>query len=141
MKLEVSQVIDRPVATVFHFYAREHVRNHPRWDPDIELEQISDGPIGLGTLMRRRNSRSGTVVEGTMEIVEFEPERAIGALIHEGPLEVFGRATFEAMGSDRTRLTVSTDMPGADPRWDPSLIASRMERSLRNVKSLIEAER
>lgn len=35
VQLQVSQVIDRPVARVFHFIAREHVRNHPRWDPDI----------------------------------------------------------------------------------------------------------
>ena len=37
LQLESSQVIDRAVDKVFHFYAVEHVRNHPRWDPDIEL--------------------------------------------------------------------------------------------------------
>jgi len=42
MKVEVSQVIDRPISTVFCFYAHDHVRNHPRWDPMMELEQISD---------------------------------------------------------------------------------------------------
>ena len=48
-----SIVIDRPVATVFNFYAREHIRNHPRWDPDLKMEQITAGPIGAGTLIRR----------------------------------------------------------------------------------------
>src|SRR4030066_1952457 len=94
---QYSQVIDRPVAEVFHFYADEHVRNHPRWDPDIELEQISDGPIGVGTILRRRNSRSGTPVEGTMEVVEFEPNRALGMIIHDGSAEMRGRTTFEAL--------------------------------------------
>jgi hypothetical protein len=69
VQLQVSQLIDRPVDKVFHFFAHEHVRNHPRWDPDIELEQISDGPIGVGTMIRRRNTHSGTPVEGTMEEV------------------------------------------------------------------------
>ena len=64
VRFEVSQVIDRPLEKVFHFIVHEHVHNHPRWDPDIELEQLSEGPIGLGTQIRRRNSRSGTPVEG-----------------------------------------------------------------------------
>ena len=82
VQLQVSQVIDRPVAKVFHFLADEHVRNHPRWDPDMELEQISEGPIGVGTMIRRRNSHSGTPVEGTMEVVEFEPNRVMGTLAY-----------------------------------------------------------
>ena len=53
MKIAVSTVINRPVADVWRWYAVEHVRNHPRWDPDMELEQISEGPIG--TRIRRRN--------------------------------------------------------------------------------------
>ena len=59
-EIDISVVIDRPVAKVFRFYAYEHVRNHPRWDPDIQLEQVSAGPIGVGTVIRRCNSRSGT---------------------------------------------------------------------------------
>jgi hypothetical protein len=31
MKLELSQVIDRPPAEVFRFIATNHVQNHPRW--------------------------------------------------------------------------------------------------------------
>jgi hypothetical protein len=140
MRAEVSQTIGRPIAAVFHFYAHEHVRNHPRWDPEIELEQLSPGPIGVGTVIRRRNSRSGAPVEGTMEITEFERDQAFGAVIHEGPVEIRGRATFEPVGADRTLLTVSVDMPEADARWDVGLITSRMERSVRNIKELVEAE-
>src|SRR4030066_1257064 len=92
-----SQVIDRPVADVFHFYAHEHVRNHPRWDPDIQLEQISAGAIGVGTMIRRRNSRSGTPVEGTMEVVEYEPDRAMGMIVHDGSAGTNGRVTLDAV--------------------------------------------
>src|SRR5215204_2166323 len=85
VRIEVSQEIDRPVAAVFTFFADDHVRNHPRWDPDIELWRHSDEPIGLGTIIQRRNSRSGTIpVEGTMEVVEYEPNRAFRAVIREG---------------------------------------------------------
>ena len=73
MKVQVSIEIDRPVADVWRFWAVEHVRNHPRWDPDVELEQISEGSMGIGTKIRRRNTRWGTPVEGEMEVVEFDP--------------------------------------------------------------------
>jgi hypothetical protein len=76
VKVEVSQTIDRPVATVFGFYAHDHVRNHPRWDPKMELEQVTDGPIGVGTVIRRRNTHFGDPVDGTMEVTEFEENHA-----------------------------------------------------------------
>ncbi len=139
MKLEVSQVIDRPLAEVFRWYAVEHVRNHPRWDPDMELEQVSDGPIGVGTVIRRRNTHSGTPVDGTMEVVEFEPERAFGVVIHDGPAETRGRVTFAAEGQDGTKITISAEMLGlAESMRD--LLTSLMERSARNIKELIESE-
>ena len=84
--MRVSVVIDRPAATVFRCFVIDHVRNHHLRDPDIELEQLSAGPIGLGTLLKRVNRRSGAPVEGTEEVVEFEPNRSLGPLIHEGPV-------------------------------------------------------
>jgi len=137
---KVSNVIDRPVAEVFRFYAVEHVRNHPRWDPDIELEQASDGPIGVGTMIRRRNSRSGTPVEGKMEVVEFEPNRAFEMLIHDGPVEMRGRAVFEAIGDDSTMITTTIEIPGMDESMDKSFLTGRLERSQRNMKQLMESE-
>jgi len=139
-QLKVSNVIDRPVAAVFNFYAREHVRNHPRWDPDIELWLESDEPLRVGTVIRRRNSRSGTPVEGTMQVVEFEPDRAFAMIIHDGPIEMRGRTTFEAFGEGQTMLTTVIDLPGMAESMDKSFLISRLERSGRNMKQLIESE-
>jgi hypothetical protein len=140
VRLQVSQVIDRPVVDVFHFHAHEHVRNHPRWDPDIELEQVSDGPIEIGTIMRRRNCRSGTPVEGTMEVVEFEPNRVFGVVIHDGPVEMHGRTTFEALGNDQTTITTFVEIPSMDDSMDTSFLTSRMESSVQNMKRIMESE-
>ena len=131
VRIEVSQEVDRPVPVVFNFYAKDHVRNHPRWDPDIELWRDSDEPIGVGTIIQRRNGRSGTPVEGTMEVVEYEPNRAIGMVIREGPMETRGRTTFEEAGEGRTRLTIRAEMP---------IMTGLVQRSARNIKELIEAE-
>ena len=139
VRVEVSQVIDRPVADVFRFYAVDHVRNHPRWDPDMDLEQVSEGPIGVGTVIRRRNTHSGIPIEGTMEVVEYEPERAFGVIIHDGPVETHGRVTFDAEGQDRTTITISAAMPGMDESIDTGLLTGLMERSARNIKDLVES--
>jgi hypothetical protein len=140
VKIQVAQVIARPQAEVFQFYARDHVHNHSRWDPDMELEQESDGPIGVGTVIRRRNSHSGTPVEGTMEVVEFEPNRAMSVVIHDGPSEVRGRATMEAASHDRTILRINVEIPDMDESADTSLLTSMIERSARKIKELIESK-
>jgi polyketide cyclase/dehydrase/lipid transport protein len=138
VRIEVSEEIDRPVPVVFKFYADDHVRNHPRWDPYIELWLNSDEPIGVGTIIQRRNSRSGTVVEGTMEVVEYEPNRAMGVLTREGPMEIHGRATVEETSEGRTRLTIAAYMPIDESMKDR--MTGSVQRSLQNIKELIEAE-
>jgi hypothetical protein len=140
VKLQLSQVIDRPVADVFRFFAVEHVRNHPRWDPYMHLEQITDGSMGVGTIIKRVNSRSGSPVEGTMEIVEFEPNRSMGTITRDGPFETRGRAVFEAAGDNRTTLTFDLEFPGLDESADTSMMVSSIQGSLNNIKQLIESE-
>lgn len=140
LQFESSEIIDRPIDKVFHFYAVEHVRNHPRWDPDIELWLDSDSPIGVGTVIHRRNKRSGTPVEGTMEVVEFEPNRALAMLIRDGRAEMRGRTTFEALGENQTRITTIIDIPGMDENADKTFLNSRLQRSSEIRKRLMEAE-
>jgi len=140
LQFESSQLIDRPIDKVFHFFAVDHVQNHPRWDSDIELWLDSDQPIGVGTIIRRRNKRSGTPVDGTMEVVEFEPNRAIAMVIHDGPAEMRGRTTFEAINENQTRLTIMIDIPWMDENTDKTFLNSRLEHSAQIRKQLMEAE-
>ena len=139
MWIEVSTTIDRPVAEVWRWYAVEHVRNHPRWDPDMELEQVSEGPIGLGTRIRRRNVRWGAPIEGEMEIVEWEPERAMGTRIRDANMDMAGRVTFQKTGPDRMVLAIAADIPGLDES-KASHLSAMMQRSAENVKRLAESD-
>ena len=137
MTVEFSQMIDRPLSDVFRFMAEQHVQNHPRWDPNIELKQETDGPIGVGTVLRRRNTRYEEPVEGTMEVVEYEPNEAMGTVIKEGGFEMSGRITFEGMGPSQTKVTRSATVPAS---IDEALIRSEMERTARTIGDLIESE-
>jgi uncharacterized protein YndB with AHSA1/START domain len=140
LQFESSQVIDRPIDKVFHFYAVEHVRNHPRWDSDIELWLDSDAPIGVGTIIHRRNRRSGNPVEGKMEVVEFEPPHVIAMVIHDGTAVMHGRTTFEALNDNQTRIMTIIDIPWMDENADKIFLNSRLEHSARIRKHLMESE-
>jgi hypothetical protein len=139
MKIVVATAIDRPVADAWRWYAVDHVRNHPRWDPDMELTQITDGPIGLGTRIRRRNRHFDEPIEGDMEIVEWETERVMGARVRDANMDTQGRVTFEAMGPTRTRLTIEADFPGMDEAT-ADRIRPMVERSAQNIRQLMESE-
>jgi hypothetical protein len=136
VRLEVDEVIDRPPPTVFGFIAVDHVSNHPRWDPDMELELVTQVPIGVGTVIRRRHTHYGEPTEGTMEVVEFEPDRAMGVVINDGPLEIHSRISMEPEGPASTRVTIGIDVPAATSPIDPTLV----KRSLLEMKRLIESE-
>lgn len=136
---QYSHVIDRPISKVFRFIAEEHVRNHPRWDPDIELWLEEDRPVGVGTVIHRRNSRHGAPVEGTMEVVEYEPNHSMATVIHDGPMEIHGRIDFEAVNDHQTRVTTTVDIASMDESMT-GFMASRLERSGTKQKQLVEAE-
>jgi len=140
LQFESSEVIDRPIDKVFHFYALEHVRNHPRWDSDIELWLDSDAPIGIGTAIHRRNKRSGTPVEGTMKVVEFEPNRVLAMEVHDGPEIMYGRTTFEAINENQTKITTIIDIPWMDENADKTFLNNRLAQVSQIRKQLMESE-
>ena len=140
LQFESSQVIDRPIDKVFQFYAVEHVRNHPRWDSDIELWLDNDAPLAVGTIIRRRNKRSGKVVEGTMKVIEFEINRMMAMEIHDGPAVMYGKTTFEALNENQTKLTTIIDIPWMDENADKTFLNSRLEHAAQIRKQLMESE-
>lgn len=138
MRLEATITIDRPVSDVFRFVADEHGTNHPRWDPTVELWQETEGPVGVGTVFRRRSRRTGEAVEGTMEVVEFERDRAFGAVIREGGSETRGFSRYEPDGPG-TRLTIGGEMPDL-PEEVAEMIRGMVEQSAATIKRLVESE-
>lgn len=136
MQVEMAQEFDRPPDVVFRFLVVDHIANHPRWDPYMELWPITEGPIGLGSVIGRRQARGEVPTEGTMEVVEFEPDRSVGWLVHDGPFVIRSGLSFEPIEGNRTRMTIRTELPDSVKAFDPSF----MQRSLHNMKTLIETE-
>lgn len=136
VKLDVSESIERPPADVFRFVGTDHVKNHPRWDPALSLAQETPGPIGVGTRIRRSRAGGETRVEGEMEITEFEPDRVLGAVIRDGPMELRSWMTVEPEGEGASRLiiTVESDSAPVDMMEVP------IKGSLRRIKEMVESE-
>lgn len=124
---------------MFVFTTTEHISNHPRWDPDLQLEKVANAPIGVGTIICRRNTHSGTPVDGIMEVAEFEPEQSIGVIIHDGSTETHGRILFKAESQGRTRITNSAEFVNLDESME-STITGLVQRNVQNIKKLIESE-
>jgi hypothetical protein len=139
IKAQASGIIDFPVSEVFQFHAVEHVQNHPRWDPNIQLDDLTDGPMNVGKMIKRINSRSGKPVEGTMEVTEFEHNQAVTMIIHDGPVKMIARATYEAESEDRTLLSFNIEFPDLD-EMDTDMLVSGMQRSIQNINQLLKSE-
>lgn len=57
-------------------------------------------------------------------------------MIHDCPVEILGRMRIEPSGERGTRLTIGIENPGSTNPINPALL----ERTLRNIKALIESE-
>lgn len=135
MRLDVSESIKRPPADVFRFVAREHVKNHPRWDSQMSLAQETPGPIGVGTKIRRTRTRGDVRIEGEMEIIQFDPDEVMGTVIHDGPMELRSWMIVEPEGEGASRLTLRVESDTVPL----AMMEEPIRGSLRRIKELVEA--
>lgn len=137
MRIELTEVIDHPVADVFAFYADDHLENHPRWDPDIRLSLATDGAVGIGTVFHRSHTHFGDEVSGVMEVIEFERDQAFGLVIDDGFGEMFARLAFEPIDDGSTQVRALIDVPDVDG-VDEEHLRSLAERWLHSTEDLID---
>ena len=87
VRVEGEIVIDRPAEEVFDFVADE--RNEPRYNPKMRrAEQISDGPIGVGTRFEAETVSMGRAVEMVIEFTGFERPRRIEETVHMSSMDL-----------------------------------------------------
>jgi uncharacterized protein YndB with AHSA1/START domain len=108
VRIEGEIVIDRPVEEVFDVVADE--RNEPRFNPRIRLvEQISDGPIGVGTRFRAETVSMGRPVEMVIEYTGYERPRRLASTTHMSSMDIQYTLTFEPV-PEGTRMRWSGEL-------------------------------
>ena len=85
-----------PVEDVFDFVAEE--RNEPRYNPQMrDAEQISEGPIGVGTRFRTELETMGRTMPMIVEFTGYERPRRLGSVTRSSMMETDGALTFESV--------------------------------------------
>ena len=101
-------LINRPVEDVFDFVADE--RNEPRYNAEMRnVEQISTGPIGLGSRFRGVSVSMGRAVEMTIEFTAFDRPRRLRSTNHLSSMDIEGTLTFASL-PEGTRMRWSWDL-------------------------------
>ncbi len=108
VRIEGEILIDRPVEEVFDFVADE--RNEPRYNPHMRrAEQISDGPIGLGTRFRAEIVSMGRTVEMIIEFTGYDRPRRLASSTHMSSMDTHGGLTFDPV-PEATRMRWTWDV-------------------------------
>jgi len=140
--IERSIVIGRPVDEVWGFV--HDITNDALWQTTLaESEQLTDGPMGVGTRVREVRHFLGLRIELAWEVTEFEPYRTSAVKAVSGPVPLSGRYLLESLDAG-TRLTVSGELDAhglfklAEPVF--ARITSReLEANLGHLEDLLEA--
>ena len=75
---KANTLIKRPSDRLFDFIGNNLMDNYPRWSPEVkELEQLTDGPIDVGTQCRQVRVDQGNRSESTFKVNVFEPGKRI----------------------------------------------------------------
>ena len=142
-KLEVSEVINRPVEDVFAFVSNP--KNDSLWQSDtVETEITSEGPIGVGTTYRDISGFLGRRIETIFEITEYEENAKIGQKATTGPIPVDATITFES-AEDGTKVNfTATGEAGGFFKLAEPLVNRIAQRSwtanYANLKDLLESQ-
>jgi diacylglycerol O-acyltransferase / wax synthase len=110
-EVENTIEIDRDPSVVFTYMT--NIRREPDWNPQlIEVEQLTEGPIGVGTRFRMRFGHG--VGDSTVTYVGFDPPHRWTAESTSRRLNVRFQGAVEPVGA-RSRLVVRTRLMPIGP--------------------------
>jgi Polyketide cyclase / dehydrase and lipid transport len=146
MSLDVRAQIDiaRPPQAVAAY--EFDPANDPTWIGGVRTaEQLTKGPIGVGSRVRRMGSFLGRPIEWVMDVVELVPDRrlAMHAIRSPFPMDV----TYELTpAGDRTRATIriqgeARGMYGLLGPLTPIMVRRSVQSDLERLKRALEASR
>ena len=106
--IEGEIIIDRPVQEVFDFVADE--RNEPSDNPRmLHAEQVSSGPIGLGTRFRAEMTSMGRPAAMTIENTGYERPRLLASTTRLSTMDIDGVLLFDPVDG-KTRMRWQWDL-------------------------------
>lgn len=141
-KVEVRVRIDRAVEDVFAYATA--VDTMPEWRGDVsEAEQLTDGPIGVGTRIRAGSRVLGRPVGVVVEVTELEPGARFAYRPVSGPLRTHNVYSFEPeAGGTLVTLTDEIALAGILGLLEPlmaRMTQRQYEANLGRLRAILEA--
>lgn len=145
---KASTVIHKPVEDVFRFIGDGFFENYPKWSPEVvELKPLSREQLQLGSLARQVRVDHGHRTESTFKVTEYQPNRR---LLFSGVKDPY-RCIYDMepdMGSQsNTRIAFTFELSQIEFYMRPFekliriAVQDGAERTVRNIKGLIESKR
>lgn len=139
-----SVLVECSAKDIFKYLSEGFFQNYPKWSPEVlELEQITPGPLGLGTEARQVRVDQGRRTESRFRVSIYEP----GArLVFIGISDPY-RCAYELQdggSEDSTILTFSFELLELLAIMRPFeglvriAIKDGAERTVQNIKRLVE---
>jgi uncharacterized membrane protein len=142
-KVELRVGIQRSVEDVFAYTS--DYRTMPEWRGDIsEAEQLTDGPLAVGTRIRAGVKALGRPIDLVVEVTELEPGVRFGYRPVSGPLRTHNVYTFEPdAGGTVVTLTDEFQLGGIFRLFEPLLagmVRRQFQANLGRLKAILEAQ-
>jgi carbon monoxide dehydrogenase subunit G len=141
-KVERSIVIDRPVAEVWD-YVNDPAKDVTWQSTLLEAEQLTDGPVGVGTRVREVRQFLGIRVQTVWEFSEYEPMSRSSIVSVSGPVPLKGSYALESQnGGTKLKVTGELDAHGLFKLAEPvfaRMTGRELESNLGHLKDLLEA--
>ncbi|HET7723799.1 MAG TPA: SRPBCC family protein [Propionibacteriaceae bacterium] len=136
-----SIVVDRPVGTVFAFFADGE--NDPRWRGGV-LSMTRNGPLGEGaTYTQKVSGPGGRAVDADIRVTAYEPEHRLAFVGIAGPVSPQGEYVFEPAGNGtRVTFSLSAELPAIKGLVMASMVQKTMDAevaALPKAKAVLEA--
>jgi uncharacterized protein YndB with AHSA1/START domain len=139
--VETSILIDRQVEDVYAYVT--DVDKMTQWRGGVvEVEKVTDGPVGVGTRIRAVGKRPGGRSSMDVEVTEVEPSARFAYRGEAGPLSTINTYTFEsdAYGTKVTH-TDEVELRGMLRLIEPLLgrmLRRQFEADLASLKAHLE---
>jgi len=129
VKVELSIVVNRPVAEVFAFVVDP--ANNKKWQEGlVESRLTSPGPVGVGSQITDVRKFLGMDMDSKLEVTAFEPNKTFGEKVVSGPMQFEIMQTFEPSG-DGTKVSLTAQgEPGGFFKLAEGMVQKQIQSQL-----------
>jgi len=143
---KASILLECPARQAFKFIGENLFLNYPRWSSEVkELEQITPGPVCLGTIARQVRVDQGHRSESKFRITIYEPHRRLAFAGISDPFRcIYELQDEHHPGSAKLffkfeLLEIQMIMRPFEPMIRTA-VQDGAERTVQNIKRLVESE-